>query len=287
MNPRFTIVTPSFNNSEWLKLCIASVADQAGVTHEHIVQDACSRDGTPDWLAKDPRVTAVIEKDRGMYDAVNRGFRRARGELLAYINCDEQFLPGALEKVSAFFDQHPAVDVVFGDCVVVDGKGEYLCERRALVPQLTHTLVGRTLSFLTAATFLRRRVIEEHQLFFNDTLRDLGDADWTVRLLRRGLRLAVLPEFVSVFTETGHNMNLGANASREKEEFYGAAPAWAKGFAPLVIAHYRLRRWRAGHYRCRPHDYAIYTTDSPGERRTFHVAQPTFRWIRPAAAPAA
>lgn len=73
----FSIVTPSFRNSKWLKLCIASVADQDGVTLEHIVQDAGSDDGTLDWLPQDERVQVHVEKDNGMYDAVNRGFRRS------------------------------------------------------------------------------------------------------------------------------------------------------------------------------------------------------------------
>ncbi len=67
---KFSIVTPSFRSSNWLKLCIASVADQQGVELEHIVQDSCSDDGTQDWLPHDRRVKAFIEKDGGMYDAV-------------------------------------------------------------------------------------------------------------------------------------------------------------------------------------------------------------------------
>ena len=60
---QFSIVTPSFRNAQWLKLCIASVADQQGVELEHIVQDAGSDDGTQDWLPYDPRVRAFIEKE--------------------------------------------------------------------------------------------------------------------------------------------------------------------------------------------------------------------------------
>lgn len=280
---KFSIITPSYRNSNWLKLCVASVADQIEVAHEHIVQDAVSDDGTLDWLIADPRVKAYVEKDKGMYDAVNRGFRRASGELLAYINCDEQYFPGTLKKVSDFFYRHPEVDVVFGDCIVVHADGDYLCERRALTPQLLHTWISGNLSFLTAATFLRRKVIDEHKLFFNPDLRDIGDGEWTLRLIRSGLRTAVLPEFLTAFTETGQNMNLGANAAREKREFIAGAPAWAQLSAPLILAHYRFRRWCSGHYSCKPHDYAIYTMDSPAARRTFHVSNPTFRWIRPAA----
>jgi glycosyltransferase involved in cell wall biosynthesis len=211
----FSIVTPSFRNSQWLKLCIASVADQQGVEFEHIVQDAGSDDGTLDWLLRDSRVKVFVEKDRGMYDAVNRGFRRAQGQLLAYINCDEQYLPGALRKVKEFFGRNPQVEVVFGDCIVVDDRGRYLCERRALTPQLLHTWTASSLSFLTAALFLRRQVIDERQLFFSPDLRDVGDSEWTVRLIRSGVTMGVMPEFLSVFTETGQNMNLGPNAARE------------------------------------------------------------------------
>jgi len=131
---RFSIITPSYRNSDWLKLCIASVADQEGIELEHIVQDSCSDDGTQDWLVKDPRVKAYIEKDSGMYDAVNRGLRRASGEILAYLNCDEQYLPGALRAVSGFFEAHPEIDVLFGDVVMVDAKGGYARHRKMQVP---------------------------------------------------------------------------------------------------------------------------------------------------------
>ena len=92
-----SIITPSFRSSAWLKLCLASVADQQ-VELEHIVQDAGSDDGTLDWLPQDRRARVFVEKDQGMYDAINRGLRRASGDILAYLNCDEQYLPGALPR---------------------------------------------------------------------------------------------------------------------------------------------------------------------------------------------
>jgi glycosyltransferase involved in cell wall biosynthesis len=265
-----------------LPLCLASVADQ-GVRSEHIVQDAGSDDGTLEWLPQDPRVRAFVETDRGMYDAVNRGYRRARAEILSYLNCDEQYLPGALARVLSFFQHHPEVDILFGDCLVVDAAGDYRCERRALTPQLIHTWTASNLAFLTAATFIRRRVLDQRQLWFNDSFRDAGDQDWALRLVQAGVKTAVLPEFLSVFTETGVNMNLGANAARERRAFHETAPHWARCLSPLALVHFRLRRWRVGHYRCRPHDYAIYTQDQPTQRRNFHVTKPTFRWVRPPA----
>src|SRR5690606_12862772 len=108
---KISIVTPSFRSNRWLKLCIASVADQEGVDVEHIVQDAVSDDGTLDWLPHDPRVTAYVEKDSGMYDAINRGWKKSSGDIVAYLNCDEQYLPGALKAVHDYFEANPDVDI--------------------------------------------------------------------------------------------------------------------------------------------------------------------------------
>ena len=282
--PEISIVTPSFRSGKWLPLCIASVADQA-VSHEHIVQDAGSDDGTLDWLAKDSRVMAVVEKDRGMYDAVNRGYRKSSAGILAYLNCDEQYLPGALQHVLDFFRQHSETDLLFGDCLVLDGDGHYICERRSVTPQLLHTWTASNLAFLTAATFIRRRVLEQHQLWFNPDFRDAGDQDWALRIVQAGLNTAVLPKFMSVFTETGVNMNLGANASRERKAFHASAPAWMRLLAPLAVAHFRLRRWQAGHYDCKPHSYSVFTQTSRERRVEFRVANPTFRWLRPPSTP--
>jgi glycosyltransferase involved in cell wall biosynthesis len=277
---RFSIITPSFRNSDWLKLCIASVADQ-GVESEHIVQDACSDDGTQEWLPHDPRVTAFIEKDRGMYDAVNRGFRRAKGEILAYINCDEQYLPGTLPAVWEFFQSHPKVEVAFAHSIVIGPDGDYRCERRACLPGRWHSWVSGSLAILTAATFYRRSLITDRGLWFDADHRDVSDALWVLKLIENRVSMAVLDRFTSAFTDTGDNMNLRPNAVREKAELFGRAPVWLRRSRPLLVAHFRLRRLLAGHYRRRaPYDYAIYTKASPKARTTFHAAQPTFRWVR-------
>jgi glycosyltransferase involved in cell wall biosynthesis len=275
----FSIITPSFRNSQWLKLCIQSVADQKGVALEHIVQDAGSDDGTLDWLPWDARVRVFVEQDRGMYDAINRGFRRAQGDLLAYLNCDEQYLPGVLRCVRDFFRQDPGVDVVFGDCIVIDSSGNYLCERRALIPQLWHTRLADSLSFLTAGAFLRRSAVERLDLFFDPSFKVVGDAVWALRLIESRARMAVLGDFTSIFTETGNNLGHHTPiAVAERNDRRAATPGWMHLLKPAVLAGFRLRRWWAGHYSCRPYEYLIYTRDSPLERKHFAVMNPTFRW---------
>lgn len=273
---KFSIITPSFRNSEWLKLCIASVADQEGVEVEHIVQDSESDDGTQAWLPHDPRVTAYIEKDKGMYDAVNRGWRRATGEIVAYINCDEQYLPGALKTVAQTFASHPEADIVIADTVVIDTEGDYLCHRIALPP------IGDTLwvrfNVLTCALFIRREVIEKHQLYFDTQWRDLGDFFWVVAAKKLGLRFHELRHRTSIFTDTGENMNLLPNAQREKEIARKMTPRWIATFRPLVLLHHRFRMLFSGTLHERPFSYELYTRTSPAQRVTKQVERPTIIW---------
>jgi glycosyltransferase involved in cell wall biosynthesis len=272
----FSIVTPSFRNSNWLKLCIASVADQQGVTFEHIVQDSCSDDGTQDWLPQDRRVKAFIEKDQGMYDAVNRGFKRAQGDIVAYLNCDEQYLPGALKAVHDFFEQHPAVDAVFADTIVVDPQGNYLCHRKSLLPRRNHIWVR--FSNLTCAIFLRRKNLEQRGLYFDTQWRDIGDLFWVMQMINRGARRAVLNRFTSAFYETGENMNLKPNAVREKQIKAAQMPLWIKRSYSAFLFLHRLRMLKRGAYTQPPFDFSLYTPASPDKRVTQHVAKPTALW---------
>ena len=272
----FSIITPSFRNSAWLKLCIASVADQSGVEVEHIVQDSCSDDGTQDWLPHDPRVRAFIEKDGGMYDAVNRGYQRATGDILAYLNCDEQYLPGALAAVRDFFEKNPRVEVALAGTIVTDADGQYLCHRPSLTPHPLHMQFRFPL--LTSSIFIRRQVFHERGIRFDTRWRDLGDFHWVLGLMHAHVPMKVCPAFTSTFADTGENMNLKPNAIREKAETDAMTPQWLRWLKPLWIVHHRLRRVAAGHFSLPATEYAIYTRQSPERRVIFHVPRPTAIW---------
>jgi hypothetical protein len=115
-------------------------------------------------------------------------------------------------------------------------------------------------------------------LYFDTKWRDLGDVFWFMELVNRGVRMAVLPQFASVFTETGDNMNLKPNALREKAEKVEMTPAWIRRLSKLMILHHRWRMFARGAYFQRPFDYSIYTLANPAQRVTHHVAKPTARW---------
>ena len=273
---KFSIITPSFRNSAWLKLCIASVADQKEVELEHIVQDSCSDDGTQDWLPHDPRVKAFIEKDQGMYDAVNRGYQRATGDILAYLNCDEQYLPGALALVEKFFLANPDIEVLLAGSIVTDGDGKYLCHRHSMIPNAQQ--IWFRFPILTSGIFIRRKVITQRKIFFDTKWRDLGDFHWVLALMNQNVPMAVSDEFTSTFADTGENMNLKPNAVRELAETRAMIPLWLRLLKPLWILSHRLRRLVHGHFNLKATSYAIYTKASPEQRVTVDVPQPTPIW---------
>ena len=275
---KFSIVTPSFKQPEWLRLCLASVADQKGAFEvEHIVQDNASGTEVNAVAAEFPNAQLISEPDKGMYDAVNRGLRRSTGDICAYLNCDEQYLPGALASVAAFFETHPEVEVLFAGCVLVRKDGAYFCSRPATYPFYYHTRICH-LSVLTAATFSRRRVFQEMQHYFAPSYRDLGDKVWVLGLFEKKIRFATLDLFTSTFTDTGQNMNLLPNARREARELRASAPAWARVLSPFWAAVHRVRKLASGKYFPKPFSYSIFTLSNPKTRTSFHVAKPTTVW---------
>ncbi|HMP81485.1 MAG TPA: glycosyltransferase [Verrucomicrobiota bacterium] len=273
---KFSIITPSFRNSEGLKLCIASVADQEGVQAEHIIQDACSDDGTQDWLPKDGRVRAFVEKDNGMYDAINRGYRRANGDLLAHLNSDEQYLPGALKAVHDFFEKNPSVEVLCGGVVVVGADGGYVCHRHALLPD-TRTIYYR-FNVLTASIFMRRRVIHERGFFLDSSWRAAADALWFLSLVKARVPMTTTDLFTSTFTDDGKNLSLSPVGRKETLQMQAMAPFWVRWLKPVWIAHHRLRRLSAGHFDMKSAHYEVYTPQSPAKRVRFDVPNPTGVW---------
>jgi glycosyltransferase involved in cell wall biosynthesis len=109
--PRITVVTPSYNQGGFIEATIRSILLQAYPNLEYIIVDGGSTDGSLDIIRKyEPWITAwVSEPDRGMYDAINKGFARSTGEIMAWSNTDDVFLPGAFLTIGSVFRQLPEV----------------------------------------------------------------------------------------------------------------------------------------------------------------------------------
>ena len=133
-SPFFSVITPSYNMLRFLPICCNSISDQK-VDYEHIVIDGVSIDGSVEWLKNRPNIINLSESDDGMYDAINKGVRRSRGEIISYLNCDEQYLPGILLRVSEIFHRRPHIDLLFGNALIIRPNGGLLAYRKAFAPR--------------------------------------------------------------------------------------------------------------------------------------------------------
>lgn len=154
--PLVTVVTPSFNQAHFIEETILSVASQDYEPIEHIVIDGGSTDGTLDILRQhEERLTWVSEPDRGQADAVNKGFRRAQGEVLCWLNADDLLMPGTIRTVSDFFQHQTDAYFVYGDALAINRRGRPFGQRTNVQPCTFESLLHDGDFIVQAAAFWR------------------------------------------------------------------------------------------------------------------------------------
>lgn len=272
---KFSILTASYQQLGWLKRCIRSVADQEGVMTEHLIQDAGTGLELEHWVRWNTRAALMVQPDGGMYDGLNHALRRVTGDVFAILNCDEQYLPGALARVQAEFEAHPEADMVVGDFLLVDPASRLLAFRRATPLRPAMILTDHLYDF-TCALFFRSRLLERG-IRFDSGYAAAGDGDFVARLLRTGVRIRYLRHYLAAFTILPSNLSLCADAAEERRRLRNITPAWALAAAPLLRQWRHLEKLCAGGYFSGPIDYALYTSDEAQTRTPLRCEKPTFR----------
>ena len=204
------------------------------------------------------------EKDEGMYDAINKGLKRGTGKVCAYLNCDEQYLSGALEVVQEFLKNRLNVEVVLGDVIIVGVDGEAICHRKMVKPRLAHTWTCH-FGALTAGIFFREKLVNEG-LLFDSSYRAASDAEWFVRVLRSGKKIESLRKTTSTFMESGENLGLSSTAKEEKGRLAASAPLYFRVLRPLWVLVHRVRRLWSGAHRSEDLAYGIYLPKGSGRK---------------------
>ncbi|HMP77522.1 MAG TPA: glycosyltransferase family 2 protein [Kiritimatiellia bacterium] len=156
---QFSVVTPSWNQGAYLAGCLDSVRVQGRTDLEHIVIDNCSTDGTADILRGCPEIRAIVEPDAGQSEALNKGFALARGEIIAWLNTDDRYLPGTLDCVAEAF-RDPAVHVVYGHALLRDETTGIERINRAHFESREDFLVWGRNKLHQPAIFFRRSALE-------------------------------------------------------------------------------------------------------------------------------
>jgi glycosyltransferase involved in cell wall biosynthesis len=197
--PKISIVTPSFNQKQFLERTICSVINQSYPNTEHIVIDGGSTDGTLEILKKYENFLSywVSEADEGQTQAINKGLVKASGDLVAFQNSDDIYLPGCFRKVAEAYLNHPDGGVFYGNFLHIDEEDSVLDEQLLGTARLwVQIMLGPQIH--NQAAFWRKEITAEIGLLDESFEFDM-DYEYFSRILAAKYRAVHIPEFLGAF----------------------------------------------------------------------------------------
>jgi glycosyltransferase involved in cell wall biosynthesis len=244
--PVMSILTPSFNQGRFIGRTLESVLGQDYPRLEYIVQDGGSTDETLSVVdgLKDELHHFESEPDSGQADAINKGFRHASGEIMAYINSDDVVLPGALSYVARYFERHPGVDVVYSHRIVIDQHDREI--GRWILPKHDWRIMAWADFVPQETLFWRRKIWERTGARIDESFRYAMDWDLLLRFRDAGANVVRVPRFLSAFRvhdaqKTSALLELGTEEMDRIRQRVNGRPVTSEDFR-AVIRWYLVRR---------------------------------------------
>lgn len=217
-----SIVTPSYNQGKYLEDCLLSVKEQSYPALEHIVMDGASTDGTveilksyssrPGWQ----HLRWKSDPDGGQSDALNKGFRLARGHVVGWLNSDDRYRPDCFRAMAAAFAENGDADVIYGDYTYINENGRVWRIRREIDFSWFMLLYLHMLYIPTPSSFFRRRIFDEGNLL-DTKLHYAMDYEFILRLARQGYVFRHIPALVADFRLHAESKT-GAHADKQRDE---------------------------------------------------------------------
>ena len=237
--PLVTIVTPCLNGAEFLEETLRSVLAQDYPRIEYLVRDGGSTDGTLDILERyRGRLEFAPGPDYGAADAINRGFRQSRGDILAWLGADDLYLPGAISTAVAALLQNPSAAAVYGEGQWIDGGGRIIGRYPTVAPY-TPTAFRRECPICQPACFMRREAVETVG-FLDASLHWAFDYDLWIRL-SQCYAFHAIPQFLAQSRMHSRNKSLGGKQLMFEEciqllrRHYGyVPPQWIYGYVSFL-----------------------------------------------------
>ena len=244
--PKISIVTPSFNQAEFLERTILSVLNQNYPNLEYIIIDGGSNDGSVDIIKKYEKYLAFwsSEKDKGQSDALNKGFKKATGDIFFYLASDDVLLPNILNKVAIAF-MNKDIDVLYGNRLIIDPYDNIISERRCVrfLPYISKLglLTLGSFAVYPDSMFYKREIFEKVN-GFDLNLHNTMDTDFWLKIISVTKKIYFLREYIIGFRVTATSKTVSYwNDIRAKEtealfKKYGK-PAFPKilGIIPYLI----------------------------------------------------
>ena len=217
---KFSIVIPSYNHAAYLEDTLKSILHERdrGVDIEIIRMDGGSQDGTTAIIEKYRKhlAVAISEKDNGQTDALIKGFARSTGDVMAWLNSDDYYYPGALTLIQNFFSSHPNVDVVYGDMNWVSKTGEIEKEQKEMDFSLPILLWDY--NYIPQPSTFWRRSAWEKTAGLNPTRQCAMDCDLWFQFVKAGCNFAHIPQPLSAMRRYAEQKNQRLRAQSDAED---------------------------------------------------------------------
>lgn len=194
--PGISIVTPSYNQGEFLEETIRSVLLQSYPNLEYIIIDGGSTDNSVEIIKKYQNYLSywVSEPDKGPADAINKGWQKTRGEIIAYLNSDDAYLPGTLAAVAEAFQQNPEAKAICGNELVIDRDGFVI--RKSNIEKVEHSSLLKLNLIPQPATFIKSSILKSLG-GMNLEVRYIFDFELWLRITRTD-SMKCIPNFLAV-----------------------------------------------------------------------------------------
>ena len=233
--PKISIVTPSYNQAKFLEQAIRSVIDQNYPNFEHIIFDNCSTDGSVDILKKYPHLIWISEPDQGQSDALNKGFRKASGEFVGWLNADDRYMPNCFYSVVRTFEDRPGYDLLYGNYRWIDENGNLIKLRREIDFDLFIFKYLHVTYIPSTTTFFKRAIFDENN-FLNIDYKLANDFELFLRLALKRYRFIHLGLFLADYrwhAQSKSELNKDRQIKEKEEALLLHDKAMQKVYQPI------------------------------------------------------
>ena len=215
------IVTPVKDSAKYFTACAASVAGQTcggNIKLVHVIQESSSSRDDCKKTAERFNAQYYREDDAGLYNAISRGMSKPSVkccDILAWLNSDEQYLPGTIETVVRVFKDNPKVDLVYGDYLIIGKDGHMLSARREIPPRKWYLKNG--VNYILSCTVFFKKGLWDRLSGFDLSYKYLADKEFYLNALYSGANFKHINEYLGVYTSTGENASLNPAAADEQK----------------------------------------------------------------------
>lgn len=246
--PLVTIITPSYNQGEFIKETIESVLNQDYPNIEYLVMDGGSTDQTVEILKSyGNRIAWVSEKDDGQADAVNKGIKAAKGSIIGWLNSDDTYLEGAVSTMVDYFKNHPTTDMVYGEGYYIDKDSNvierYLTEKFSVNRLAEQCIICQPTAFFTKQFVKKVGMLDKY-------LHLCMDYELWMRMAKNG-KIAYIPKYIATSRMYQENKTLSrrnevySEISATVKKYYGYVPiSWIQGYADYICDGTRGKKFQ-------------------------------------------